>query len=133
MIVVDTNVIVYFWINGTFTDAAEILMKKDPEWASPLLWRSEFCNVLAGYLRKHQITLAQALAAVGKAQEHLKGREHSIASEVVLDLVNKSVCSAYDCEFVALAQSFGISLVTCDSQILKAFPETAIHLERFSS
>jgi len=39
--------------------------------------------------------------------------------------------SAYDCEFVALARELGISPVTTDSQILSAFPETAVSLAGF--
>jgi hypothetical protein len=42
MIVVDTNVIAYFWLPGVYTACAERALKKDNEWAAPILWRSEF-------------------------------------------------------------------------------------------
>jgi predicted nucleic acid-binding protein len=41
----------------------------------------------------------------------------------VLDLVSQSKCSAYDCEFVALANLLGTVLVTEDKPLLKAFPK----------
>ena len=40
-------------------------------------------------------------------------------------------CSAYDCEFVALAHANGVRLLTVDRQILHEFPEVAISLNRF--
>jgi predicted nucleic acid-binding protein len=41
-------------------------------------------------------------------------------------------CSAYDCEFVALAKYLGLPLVTVDKQILAQFTGTAISLEKFA-
>lgn len=51
MIVVDTNVLAYLYLPGEYTAAAEALLAHDPDWAAPVLWRSEFRNILAGYLR----------------------------------------------------------------------------------
>jgi len=44
MIVVDTNVISYFYLNSNYSTLAEETFKKDPLWSAPLLWRSEFRN-----------------------------------------------------------------------------------------
>src|SRR5262249_48380713 len=46
-------------------------------------------------------------------------------------MVARSNCTAYDCEFVALAQAEGVQLVTADRQILHEFPDAAISLEKF--
>lgn len=54
-----------------------------------------------------------------------------VTSNQVLELVNASSCSAYDCEFVALARDLKVSLVTVDRQILTDFPDTAISLDAF--
>ena len=57
MIVVDTNIIAYLYLPTDLTGQAERLLESDPEWAVPVLWRSEFRNVLALYLRKGLISL----------------------------------------------------------------------------
>ena len=46
----------------------------------------------------------------------------------MLELVRDSDCSAYDCEFVALAMTLGVELVTMDAKLLKAFPKYAVAL-----
>ena len=47
----------------------------------------------------------------------------------VLALVRKSDCSAYDCEFVALAARLGIELVTMDKKLLRGFAGDAVSLD----
>ena len=59
MIVVDTNVLAYLYPPGEHTPAAEALFETEPEWAAPIL-RSEFRNILAGYLRRKSLTFDQA-------------------------------------------------------------------------
>ncbi|MCK5455582.1 MAG: type II toxin-antitoxin system VapC family toxin [Melioribacteraceae bacterium] len=131
MIVVDTNVIAYFWINGANTKFTENLLKKDSNWIAPFLWRSEFRNVLAGYLRKNLLTLDKALRLMSAAEEQLNNNEYLVTSDLVMNLVSLSSCSAYDCEFVALAKDFNINLVTSDKKIIKEFPSIAIPLKCF--
>jgi predicted nucleic acid-binding protein len=46
----------------------------------------------------------------------------------VLELVRDSDCSAYDCEFIALAIKLDTKLVTVDKKLLKAFPTRAVAL-----
>ncbi len=131
MIVVDTNVIAYFWINGANTKFTENLLKKDSNWIAPFLWRSEFRNVLAGYLRKNLLTLDKALRLMSAAEEQLNNNEYLVTSDLVMNLVSLSSCSAYNCEFVALAKDFNINLVTSDKKIVKEFPSITIPLKNF--
>lgn len=49
MIVVDSNVLAYFYLPGEYTAAAEALFEHDPDWVAPVLWRSEFQSILAGH------------------------------------------------------------------------------------
>jgi predicted nucleic acid-binding protein len=122
MIVVDTNVLAYLWLPGERTQAAERLLKRDPEWNAPLLWRSEFRNVLAGCLRRGDLSLETALQIADGAERQMNGREFAVPSAQVLARVHESECSAYDCEFVALADELGVSLITSDDKLLKSFP-----------
>ena len=125
MIVVDSNVLAYLYLPGEFTDAAERLLESDPDWHAPILWRSEFRNILAGCLRRGTLTFEQALAIQREAESLLDGAEHELDSRRVLERVQGSDCSAYDCEFVALAQVLGTHLVTMDGKLLKEFPSIA--------
>lgn len=128
MIVVDTNILGYFYLTSDLSAQAEALYHKDPAWAAPLLWRSEFRNVLAYYLRKQVLSLSDASRIMGAATILLAGREYEVPSLPVLELVTKSTCSAYDCEFVALAQALKTPLVTVDRQILEQFPAVTVGL-----
>ena len=61
----------------------------------------------------------------------MSGQEYIIPSSLVMRKVSESYCSAYDCEYAALADDLAVKLVTSDKQILKAFPKTAISLKSF--
>lgn len=125
MIVVDTNVIAYLFLESEFTARAEAQLRDDPDWAAPLLWRSEFRNILAGALRRKLLSFDAAGLILSEAESLLAGNEHEVDSRQVLELVRDSECSAYDCEFVALARRLDIPLVTMDGKLLKSFPNVA--------
>jgi predicted nucleic acid-binding protein len=128
MIVVDTNILAYLYLPGEYTAEAEALLGKHADWVAPQLWRSEFRNILAGFIRRGALDLRQAIALQREAEALLAASEYIVDSEAVLELVGRSDCSAYDCEFVALAQMLDVKLVTMDAKILKAFPKVAIPL-----
>ncbi len=131
MIVVDTNIIVYLYVTGDYSTQAEQALLKDPLWVAPLLWRSEFRNVLALYVRKEFLSLEEAEQLVDKALLLMQGHEYEMASHSVLALAASSTCSAYDCEFVALAKDLNVPLITVDKRILSQFPEVATPLAEF--
>ena len=128
MIVVDSNVLAYLYLPGEYTAAAEALLEQDSDWAAPILWRSEFRNILAGYLRRKAITFEQANSLQKEAESLLEGAEFEVESFAVLELVRDSDCSAYDCEFIALAMKLDTKLITMDKKLLRAFPKRAIAL-----
>jgi predicted nucleic acid-binding protein len=131
MIVVDTSIIAYLYLTGDHSKQAERALLKDPSWAAPLLWRSELRSVLALYVRKRRLSLADAQGIMEEALRLMRGREYEVASHQVLALAAMSDCSAYDCEFVALAGDLNAPLVTVDKQILDRFPDCAISLAKF--
>ncbi|OGD21032.1 MAG: DNA-binding protein [Candidatus Aminicenantes bacterium RBG_16_63_16] len=133
MIVVDTNLLVYFYIRSEHSDLADKAFLKDPDWIAPLLWRSEFRNVLASCLRQGIIGFDIAVELAGEAERLMERGEYSVSSLDILNLAARSRCSAYDCEFVALAREFSIPLVTTDEQVLAEFPDTAVRLDAFAS
>ena len=128
MIVVDVNVLVHLHMPGKESAAAEALLESDSEWVAPVLWRSEFRNALAGYLRRGELTLKSACLIQHEAEVLMSEGEYDVDSLRVLELADRSACTACDCEYVALAQRLGCRLVTRDEQILQTFPEVAVSL-----
>ena len=133
MIVVDTNLLVHFYIRSEHSDLADQAFLKDPQWIALLLWRSEFWNALASCLRKGIISFEVAVELAGEAERLMEGGEYFVSSLDVLNLAARSRCSAYGCEFIALAREFNIPLVTTDEQVLADYPDTALRLDVFLS
>ncbi len=132
MIVADTNLVAYLLLEGEHTSAAEQVLDRDSHWIAPALWRSELRNVLALYIRQELLTLEQACRTMELAEILLRDREYILPSEAVLKLAASSGCSAYDCEFVALAQRRDVPLVTSDRRVLNAFPTVAVAPRQFT-
>lgn len=126
MIVADTNVIAASVLDTEVSATVDRVTEIDPHWIAPRLWRSEMRNVLALYMRRQQLDLAEAAELMDRVEDLVGGEDHDVRSVAVLNLARMSGCTAYDCEFVALAQSYGVQLVTFDKQVLAAFPDTAL-------
>lgn len=126
MIVTDTNTIAYLYLPTDQTDNVVSLLQKDSHWIAPLLWRSELRNVLAMYVRKSIIDLSTAIAIQAQAEQQLADNEYTVNSMDVLTLSQQSGCSAYDCEFVSLATSLSLKLITGDQKLIQTFPNIAM-------
>lgn len=129
MIVVDTNVLVYLHLPGPQRQAARDLLSRNPSWVAPRLWRSEMNNALLLYIRRGELTLDAAVATQSSAEFLMRENEYDVHSPHVLELAASSGCSAYDCEFVALARHLGVPLYTGDRRLISAFPDLARPLE----
>ncbi len=132
MIVVDVNVPAYLWIPGELTPLAEKALARDPHWVSSILWRSEFRNILAGYLRRGDLNQTAVDRCIDGAESQLAGYEYLVPSALVMRKVAASTCSAYDCEYVALAEDMKATLVTSDRKVLLEFPELTTSLTAFA-
>jgi predicted nucleic acid-binding protein len=126
MIVTDTNTIAYLYLPTDQTDNVVSLLHIDSQWIAPLLWRSELRNVLAMYVRKSIIDLSTAIAIQAQAEQQLADNEYTVNSMDVLRLAQQSGCSAYDCEFVSLATSLSLKLITGDQKLIQTFPNVAM-------
>jgi len=129
VIVVDINVISYLYLSGARSEQAERLLSIDPHWCAPVLWRSEFRSVLSHYLRKNLLTFDEVLLILEQAEDLLSDDEYEVPSAHVMQMVNSSDCSSYDCEFVALAGYLGVPLITVDKKLLREFPGITKSLE----
>lgn len=133
MIVADANLIAYLILPGERTEQAEAILLEDPVWVVPFLCPSELRSVLNRYVRSGDLTLKQAVAAMERAIGLIGGREAPVDSREVLELAQRSGCSTYDCEYVALANALGVRLVTSDKAVLKAFAGVAVSPEAFAN
>ena len=132
MIVADAPVIAGLCVDGEQTALVEQVFSLEPVWVAPVLWRSELRNTLARYLHQGLMGMESAMVSWHMAEETIAGREYTVDSRKVLELAAQSKCPAYDCEYVALAQDLGVPLVTTNKEILRAFPKTAVALEKFA-
>ncbi len=131
MIVVDTNIVSYLYISGDHSQQSEDLLSSDSNWVAPILWRSEFRSVLTQYFRKNLLNIDEILLIIQQAEKLLHDHEYEISSTHIMQLVINSQCSAYDCEFVALAQYLDIPFITADKKILREFPNIAKSVNSF--
>lgn len=131
MIVVDANLLVYFWAGGQGAHLAQAVLRRDAMWVAPLLWRSEFRNAVVNLSRARRLASGHAVTWAREAETQMIGREYSVESHSVLTLAARSGCSAYDCEYVALAEDLDVPLVTFDEQVSLAFPDRAVAPEAF--
>ena len=126
MIVVDTNVIAALILpTSQKTEAAIRLFSLDRDWAAPLLWRSEFTNILTTGVRNGWFDMQQALEALESAEEVIGDNQYAVPADEVLKLAVSSGCTGYDSEFAVLARDLAVRLVTLDREVLGAFPDFA--------
>jgi predicted nucleic acid-binding protein len=132
VIVTDANQLIYLYVRGgALTDRVDAVYRRDSDWAAPYLWRSEVRNALTRMVRDSKITRGEACAVLANAETLLKNQEYLVASPDVLALAIQSGCTAYDCEYVALAEALNVPLVTEDREVLRAFPTRAVSPEQF--
>lgn len=65
------------------------------------------------------------------AESMMARNEFDVTSAQVLALIEKSNCSSYDCEFIALAQYLNVQFVTQNKKILQEFPSITIPVVDF--
>ncbi len=125
MIVVDTNIIAYLLIEGECTAQVQKLRIEHPVWIAPRLWLDEFTNVLATAERRQLMTPTQADATLELACELMATRSYDVPAQRALGVARRTGCSAYDSQYVCLAEDLGVNLFTYDRGILTKCPDIA--------
>jgi predicted nucleic acid-binding protein len=124
--VVDTNVVAALMLPTAANAEVAELLRQDPDWRLPPLWRSEFRQVLLKYVRAELATPEQALSLWQKALERFELSEQAVEGHQVLALAIAAGCSTYDAEFVVLARQLNCKLLTFDRKLLQVFPDLAM-------
>ena len=131
MIVVDTNIIVYFLISGDQTALAREARRRVPQWMAPTLWRYEFMNVLVTYIRNGGTPPTAAIETWRQAVGRLAIREQNAPPEQALLLAYENQISAYDAQYVALAINRNLPLISEDRALQRKFPSIVRSLQDF--
>jgi len=105
VIVVDTNVLVYMFVQGPKTNLARRLLESDPQWMLPTLWRHEFHNVLVTHVQTKRLSLEQAEGIWKKAVDLLVDSEREVDLALALRMAVEYGVTGYDAQFLALAQA----------------------------
>ena len=126
MIVVDSSVIVNALVSTPQTMEVQKTRSLNKSWYAPALWRSEIRSALLKHLRAKTFTLTTAIELFLLAEELVTNTVTDMPSDLVLALASESGCSAYDCEFVAMAKVLNCPLLTYDKKLLKTFSHIAI-------
>jgi predicted nucleic acid-binding protein len=130
MIVVDVNIIAYLLIQGDKTVLAQTLFRQDPDWQVPALWQHEFLNILATYVRAGGGQLADVQWLWQVARQLFGPATHDVQMEQALHLATAHTVSAYDAQYVVLAQTLAIPLVSEDQRLQRAFSTTVQSLQQ---
>lgn len=131
MIVVDANIIAYLFIKGERTEQARQLYAQEPDWTAPLLWQHEFLNVLATMVKQSNCTVPDALNLWQQAQTLMLDQERAIALSDALILATTHGISAYDAQYVTLAEGLNAVLVTEDKRLLQKLPGRAMTMQTY--
>jgi len=129
VIVADTNLIVYFLIDGALTQCAEAWRAADRNWIVPPLFRFELASVLSGMVAEKKLSRDVALRSFRRGLSLVRVYEFQTDPQELFSVAERTGCSTYDLEFYLLATREGCRLITADKQLIKAFPEVACDLQ----
>jgi predicted nucleic acid-binding protein len=131
VIVADANLLIYHFVQGAKTELAHQVSERDADWIVPSLWRHEFLNALCMNVRGAGMPAESALAAYNDAELLLAPREHTANPADVIRLSIQHGISGYDAQYVALAMSLHLRLVTEDKELILKLPGTALSMNSF--
>ncbi len=130
MIVVDTNLVAYLLIRSEHTERARRVWAIDRDWILPPLWRHELLSVLSSAVRAGT-PLDSARSVWHLAIEMMAPREHEVNMLRALELSRDLEISAYDAQFLALAEGLDLRLVTGDRRLRRAAGDRAMGMREF--
>lgn len=131
MIVIDVNIIAYLLIAGERTAEAQALYELDPDWVAPDLWRDEFLNILATYVRQGGVELEAAKQLWQTAVDLFGAKEQRADPLSALELSTRFRVSAYDAQYLAVAAGLGARLLTEDRALRQSAPEHTVTPREF--
>jgi len=133
MIVADTNLVVYLFVESEFTERARQVHSLDSDWVFPPIAQSEAANVLATLTREKWITPETACEALEHIEKRIMAGLRNVSMRAALELAIRKEISAYDAQFIVLAHSLDVHLITEDGRLKNKFPEVALSMAAFAA
>jgi hypothetical protein len=128
MIVVDSSVISFLFLEGELTESVKELHRIDSEWITPPILNHEMLNILAVVG-----TADQAFAPMEEIWRDLRallGSRQQVPDPLrSLHLAIELEISGYVAQYVALAQQLNIPLVTEEQRLLEQLPDLCLSIE----
>lgn len=131
MIVADANLIIYRHVDGPLTKLADEAWANDPDWRSAVLWRCEMTSAVVKMIRGGVLDESDAVIAMADAGRDLAERESVVPQDHAMRTALRYGISAYDAQYIALAEILGITCVTADAALAKKTPGVSVLLARF--
>lgn len=131
MIVVDVNILLYAVIECDATPLTQELKNKDPDWRVPTLLIHEVLNALVTHERRGILKLDQCRELLRSATAFMGAAGIAVDVELALDVAVRHRITGYDAQYVALAQTLDVILVTEDRKLREAAPGIALSLSEY--
>ncbi len=131
MIVVDANILIYSLIKCDQSPLIQKLRGKDADWRTAALCLHETVNVLTTYQRREVLTFVQCRALLSHVERFIKVAQCEVVMDTVLAVAAEYAITGYDAQYVALAQSLNVPLITEDRKLQKAVPAIALSMQEF--
>jgi predicted nucleic acid-binding protein len=104
---------------------------KDADWRTTELCRHEALNVLATYQRRGVLTLEQCQELLNHANRFIAQAQCEVNFATSLDIAAKYGISGYDAQYVELAASLSVPLISEDQKLRQAAPEMVMSMQQF--
>jgi predicted nucleic acid-binding protein len=131
MIVIDANILIYALIECDNSRLIPQLRAKDADWRTTELCQHETLNVLVTYQRRGILTLEQCRGLLKHARRFITDAQHQVDMEASLTIAAKYGITGYDAQYVALAESLSVPLITEDRKLRQAVAGVGISIQEF--
>jgi predicted nucleic acid-binding protein len=128
MIVADANAIAYLLIEGRKSESAREVYARDSEWRTPPLWRAEFLNILAMQVQHAGVSLEAAERTWRNARSLFDQGETTVDELAALRISVRQRISAYDAQYIALAQQLGVFCLSEDRELKRKFHKLVLSM-----
>ena len=131
MIIADTCLLVHLFNETEMTSLAQKILKKDPNWIFPSIWKEEYANVLSKLIRKEQRPLKEVVEHFEFILVELQHNEIAVDILEALRICIEYKISVYDAHFIYLASKYNVSIITEDKEILKNCKNVSLSMVDF--